>query len=341
MRLDSSDPDARLSKLAFIAGGLGLAAVIAVATHQASAGGGSGLGALTPSAVSTQAPAGSAFWEHWGDGRAELNGYRLTQPRYGAPRSGSVVHIFVTEPFSYEARVKADPGRHPKSDVFQVLKLNVAKDFQTGIYDYNTMTSVFVPVEPHPRVRVGHPTKLTFSSQEWCGMLFEQLLFEPKRIDQKRFSYFDGEGAESDVLANPTGGLAVDALPIALRGLLGGALLEPGSQMKRPFLPSVERARLLHRPLAWLEGSLSRSADRTKVEVQAGRFEVDTYAVSLTNGDRYVYWVESAYPHRVVAWDGPDGERAELLGSARLPYWQLNQPGDASHLRALGLQPPR
>ena len=27
------------------------------------------------------------FWKHWGDGQAELSGYRLTQPRYGAARA--------------------------------------------------------------------------------------------------------------------------------------------------------------------------------------------------------------------------------------------------------------
>ena len=38
----------------------------------------------------------NAFWAHWGDGRAEMNGYRLIQPRYGAPRTGTALLIFVT-----------------------------------------------------------------------------------------------------------------------------------------------------------------------------------------------------------------------------------------------------
>src|SRR5438105_143676 len=75
--------------------------------------------------------------ETWSDGRAELDGYRLTQPRYGELRKGTAVLIFVKEDFSETARVKADPGRHPPEDVFPVLKLNFVKDFQTGVYDYN------------------------------------------------------------------------------------------------------------------------------------------------------------------------------------------------------------
>ena len=29
------------------------------------------------------------FWASWGDGKAELSGYRLTMPRYGQPHEGS------------------------------------------------------------------------------------------------------------------------------------------------------------------------------------------------------------------------------------------------------------
>ena len=81
------------------------------------------------------------FWMHWGDGKAELNGYSLKQPRYGTLRSGTAVLVFVTEDFSDASRVKAEPGRHPAADVFPVLKLNAVRDFATGIYDYSVMTS--------------------------------------------------------------------------------------------------------------------------------------------------------------------------------------------------------
>ena len=93
-------------------------------------------------------PTAQDFWAHWGDGKAELNGYALKQPRYGAVRTGTAVLIFVTEDFSDSLRVKADPGKHPASDVYPVLKLNAVRDFQTGIYDYNVMTSTFLRVAP-------------------------------------------------------------------------------------------------------------------------------------------------------------------------------------------------
>ena len=54
----------------------------------------------------SQAAAG--FWDHWGDGSAELAGYRLTQPRYGQARRGEAVFVTVTEEFTRATRVKSD-----------------------------------------------------------------------------------------------------------------------------------------------------------------------------------------------------------------------------------------
>src|SRR5580765_4286949 len=81
--------------------------------------------------VPSLAPAfDAAFWKQWGDGQAELSGYNLVFPRYGQLRHGSAVTIFVTETFSNSLRVKADPGKHPASDQFPVMKLNLVEDYQ-------------------------------------------------------------------------------------------------------------------------------------------------------------------------------------------------------------------
>ena len=93
------------------------------------------------------------FWPHWSDNKAEMNGYRLVQPRYGAKRAGTAVLIYVTEDFSDSLRVKADPGQHPASDVYPVMKLNDVRHFQTGIYDYNVMTSTFARVVWPAKIR--------------------------------------------------------------------------------------------------------------------------------------------------------------------------------------------
>jgi hypothetical protein len=274
-----------------------------------------------------------AFWSHWGDGRAELSGYRLQQPRYGSPRPGTAVLIYVTEDFSDSLRVKADPGKHPASDVYPVLKLNAVRDFQTGIYDYNVMTSTFARVAP------GWPVvKVSFSSQEWCGHVWHQLLPRGGSLAGLSHSYFDGEADGTEKLAMPEGGVMEDALPILVRGWTGEYLPRGGSRTV-PFLPSLLRARLAHEPLAWGRATISVAAEPSSVTVPAGRFDVVSWTVApAEGGPATTYQVEVASPHRLVGWSAADGEQAEMLGSDRLAYWKLNGPGGEESLKALGLK---
>lgn len=274
------------------------------------------------------------FWKHWGDGRAELSSYRLTQPRYGGPRSGTAVLVFVTEDFSDSARVKADPGQHPASDLYPVLKLNAVRDFQTGIYDYNVMTSVFA------RVADGFPVaKVSFSSQEWCGHVYHQLLPRPGEIESVSHSYFDGEADMTRRFAMPPGAVLEDALPILLRGLVM-SYLGPGESNRVSLLPSLLRARLAHEPLDWESATISRSAKEETVAVPAGRFQTTRYTVAIEGVATLTYQLEAAYPHRVVRYSTDKGEEMALLGSRRLAYWKLNGPGGETYLRELKLKPP-
>jgi hypothetical protein len=277
-------------------------------------------------------PAGARdFWDHWGDGQAEVNGYRLTQPRYGQERAGTAVLIFVTEEFSDRLRVKADPGRHPESETYPVLKLNAVRDFHTGVYDYNVMTSAFL------RVSEGWPVaKLSFSSQEWCGHVWHQLVPRGDRVDGVFHSYFDGEADGKEDLELPAGGLFEDSLPVILRGW-NGVLLEPGESRTVPFLPSLLHSRLNHRPLAWTTATISRSADTTSVTVPAGEFEVTTYTVEVADGRTFTFAIEVASPHRLIRQTGPEGEELALTGSKRMPYWKLNSNGHERHLQDIGL----
>ena len=294
----------------------------------------------SPSSPEASAPAvrplttesSNEFWAHWGDGRAEMNGYRLVQPRYGAPRTGSAVYIFVTEDFSDSVRVKADPGQHPASDVYPVLKLNAVRHFQTGIYDYKVMTSTFA------RVAAGWPlAKVSFSSQEWCGHVYHQILPRAGRVDGVFHSYFDGEADGQDSLPQPDGGVYEDALPILVRGW-GTTYLQPGESRKAPFLPSLLGARLDHKRLAWGQATISRSAATSTVKVPAGSFDVSVWTVAEEGGRTFTFEIEVAAPFRLVRWSTDAGEEASLLGSTRLAYWKLNGPGGEQHLAEIGLK---
>jgi hypothetical protein len=277
------------------------------------------------------------FWSTWGDGKAELDGYALVEPRYGQLRQGTAVAIFVTEDFSDALRVKADPGKHPASDLVHVIKLNLVRDFQTGIYDYNTMTSTFLRTEFGAR-EFWPLVKTSFSAEEWCGHVYMQWLSRGAHLVGTLHSYFDGEADATPELELPEGGVLEDALPILVRGLRGD-WLAAGASKTVPFLRSQVRTRLLHTPAKWGEATVSRAAAPSTVKTALGALGAIVYTVAESGGDTITFTVEEAAPHRLLAWQSSSGESAHILGSARLEYWKLHNNGDEKLLKQLGLAP--
>jgi hypothetical protein len=289
--------------------------------------------------VPGQAPApDAAFWKQWGDGQAELSGYDLVFPRYGQPRHGVAVTIFVTETFSNTLRVKADPGKHSPSDIFPVMKLNLVEDFQTGIYDYNVMTSSFVALAAVNGRPPGSPTKISYSSQEWCGNSYQQLLFDARAIRSASHSYFDGEADQQGELSYPADGLSEDELLLWARGQ-AGPRLAPGEHRDAQLLTSLQTARQQHTAIAWRRATLSRLARQRQLSVPLGKFNVEVWTVDVPGGIQRTIYVEAAEPHRIVRWESSNGERADLLGSQRMKYWEMNREGFETALKKLGLSP--
>jgi len=293
-------------------------------------------------ALLAAAPAfADAFWDHWGDGKAEVSAYDLVYPRYGAPRSGTAVAVFVTETFAPALGVKSEDPHRPAAETVPVMKLNLIQDFPTGVYDYNLMTSAFVSLASAAGVEARRTLKVSFSAQEWCGQVYAQARFESAGIRLVSHSYFDGEADQSTTLP-AKGGLAEDALLVWARGL-ADPVLAPGATAEVPLLRSLERARLEHVGVDWDPATLTRSKKIERVIVPAGTFEVETLAVSMAAERTWTFLVERAAPHRVVRFVRSDGMKAELIASKRIPYWTLNGPGRESTLRELGLtpRPPR
>lgn len=276
------------------------------------------------------------FWEHWSDGQAELASYDLTIERYGEARKGQAVAIFVTETFSSDLRVKADPGNHPESDEFPVMKLNLVQDFQTGIYDYNLMTSVFVALEPVHGRPAGIPTKITFSSQEWCGQVWHQLLFDSQQIREQSFSYFDGEADQSGTLEFPPDGISEDQLLLWARGMAGPDVM-PEAAVRVPILRSLEHARLRHQKLGWSTVELSIADETRSTRVPAGEFVTRLHTAAIEGGPTWSFDIEDVFPYRLIRWESSAGKLAELRGAERLKYWQLNGEVDERALKRIGL----
>jgi len=286
------------------------------------------------------AAADPEFGAYWHDGKAELDGYRLTIDRYGHPRHGRAVAIYVTEPFSRSKHVKLDDPSKSPADALDVLKLNLVRDFQTGIYDYHTILSLFVNSADFK------PVKVAFSSSEWCGQVYEELVASGSKLSQRVSSYFEGESSVRD-LANPAGGVQEDDLFILLRGLRG-RYLEPGGKRTVAFLASPFYRRLAHRPAIWTTAVIERLAAAAPITVPAGSFSADVFVVRPSDGREGRFYIERPYPHRIVRWvwkpapaAGPLGvtDEAELTGSTRLQYWRTHDPGDEKYLEQIGLEP--
>jgi hypothetical protein len=279
-----------------------------------------------------------SFWKTWSDGHAEIAAYSLKVPRYGEERSGLAVSIFVKEDFSESLKVKADQGKHPASDVFPVMKLNLIEDFQTGLYDYNLMTSSFVSLaDVGEGVRKkGYPVKVSFSSQEWCGHVYHQLLFNKDHVQSTSHSYFDGEADKDEKLTSNAQGVSEDALLIWARGM-AEPLLKPGESQEVQLLGSLTSSRLNHHPVRWSKARLSRSSKSSSLKTKAGTFKVDTLKAEIEGGTSWTYYVETTSPHRLIKWEDSSGKSAELLGEKRLRYWQMTKEGYEKALKDLGI----
>jgi hypothetical protein len=277
----------------------------------------------------------SKFWSIWGDGQGELSAYRLTMPRYKQLRQGVAITIFVTESFSNSLRVKADPGRHAPGDEFPVMKLNLIKDYQTGIYDYNDMLSAFVSLSPVNN-RVPGVTKVSFSSQEWCGHVYSQILFGESHARLTQHSYFDGEADQQRELDYPNDAYSEDTLMLWARGM-ARPFTRSSNQVAYRFLTSLETSRARHEPLKWINVFLSRDAKARTITVPAGSFDVDVFRVKRPDNTWRAYYVEKELPKRIIQWETSEGEKAELLGSDRLKYWEMNGEGGEAALKKLGV----
>ena len=288
------------------------------------------LGLCTAAAAWGQSP---DFYQHWGDGRAEISSYRVVQPRYGEAREGYGVLIFVTEDINRNTFIKVESPT-PAEDRIYTLKLNNVLKFDTGIYDYSVMTSVFSAVKPTAAGEPFQPLRVTLTSQEWCGHVFEELMVRDGKLRGYLNSYFEGEGRQEYELDQPRQLAVEDHLLIRIRELKG-PVMEQGEQRPVTLLPSLWQFRLKHAPRALTQATLGKGYEQD-IEV-AGR-SVRAVPWRWEAGPRQkLVWVEKAYPHRILAWEDNQGGRVELIETFREPYWGLNRNEDGVYRERLGI----
>jgi len=275
-----------------------------------------------------EAPSGpeQSQWEsiekRWSGG-AEMSCFKLTQQRYGSLVEGESVFIFVREPFLKDRQVKDESGRGGS----QVLKLNAMRNFQTGVYPYSTMVSVFQPLEEDS---MGKTLKVTTSVQDWCGHVFVQTNRRDGTLRTEVKSYFEKE--EGGVFEEKASVLLEDEVWTTLR--INPSALPVGEV---EMIPSSLSARFAHRnPVAesaqtrWLAGSSKKTV---------------IYEITYPESERVLaIEIQKKLPYVIEAWR--ETGKKGLLSSGTLKkrvenveYWNFKKDPEGAKLRKkLGLR---
>lgn len=270
----------------------------------------------------------SRFGTYWYQGEAEVTTYSLQQARYGEMRNGKAALIFVTEDFSKTDHVKLDePSEHP-GDAVKVLKLNALRQFNTGIYQYNLMRSVFTPV-----AIAAYPftLKITMSAQDWCGTSWLQFNHAGNRYRGTQMSYF---GSQGDRTLQVRDAFLEDEIWTRIR-------LAPGQLPlgKIEVIPGSFFIRLHHIEIRPYQ------AETTLAEHEDGL----EYTIQYTNLDRSLRIVfADTFPYEISGWTETAfsgfGEEAILMETRAvqdrrmtIDYWNHNSLDDGYLRTELGL----
>ncbi len=271
------------------------------------------------------------FKDYWYDGKAEITSYKLEQARYEELHEGYAVLVFVTEDFSKSKQVKLDNPGSAKDDAVNVLKLNRIKKFDTGIYRYSMMDSVFTPVSIH---EYPNTLKLTSSSQEWCGNTFTQLNLHNNSYDVKSFSYFESEGDQKFSLHKE---ILEDELWARIR--LAPESLPQGSIK---IIPAAMASRLTHKQLRVeiADAKLEPNADDASLMDYTLVYDDSHRTMKITFG--------KLFPHHIISWEetykSGFGSGAATLKTKAIRnktlvsnYWNQNKNIDRDLRKKLGL----
>jgi hypothetical protein len=271
------------------------------------------------------------FNDYWYAGKAELTRYALEQARYGEIHKGDAVLIFVTEDFLTDKQVKYEHG--DRENVTSVLKLNFTKKFNTGLYPYSMMTSVFTPADG-----VSPTLKVTSSSQEWCGHTFTQLNRRGNKLALQFRSYFQDEDDQNFQL-----GMALLEDEVWTKIRLAPESL-PTGELK--IIPGQLFSRLRHIPLK-IEDASASFTEATDTSLSPD--DLHKYVIEYKSIKRKLaITFEKTFPHRILAWEETNvsgfGPAAPMLTTKAVrthsmlsDYWTRNQNADAHLRKELGL----
>jgi hypothetical protein len=164
-------------------------------------------------------------------------------------------------------------------------------------------------------------------------------LFYPGRIRITSHSYFDGEGDQQVDIEHPALAFVDDSLLLWARGMVS-PVLQPGESRQLALLEALEDSRGPSSPAMHRTGELSRP----KALFRFAGVDAAVRQLAIPGGGavKKVY-VDPKPPYRILGWESDRGERAQLIRSERIKYWDFKDLKSADMLSRLGLRqrPPR
>ncbi len=245
----------------------------------------------------------------WDDGQAEVNRYATTRRQYGVEREFESVWIVVKESFAPDVMLKADSAG--RSGTVDVLKHHWLFTLPAGAYPYHHATSTFTP-----RTSPWTVWKAVTTSTEWCGIVTKSLRADRELATLEFETYYESEGSGSDAFAWPDNGVTEEQLLFAVR-TLDPTALQPTELQVLDRLPTSHHAGTRFRI-----GTLELVGETTTTDANGASHDTVHYRISLPGRERLEYFVERAFPHRLIAHTGPGGLSMRLEATERDAYWR-------------------
>lgn len=260
--------------------------------------------------------------EHWNQGKAEYQSYRLSGLSwYGKPRSSDdSIMIAVKEPWDTKRNVKVAAEEMDSA----VVKFSMFEMFQTGTYPYSFKADIFF------NVNNGEVVKYAMGSHDGCGNHFFQYDKKGKNGVFSWHSYWDGHGLIEVKKSVDDFDTFIDALPFYLR-----FRLSEGSYTAKAVQPLIA-----NRPID-LSDPKKHLADQKDTEARGVpsivEIQVTNTPGQTLNGKKVVksvvvhgsatdtFYFEEAFPHNLVKWEG--NATRELRLSQFFAYWVPDNRG--------------
>ncbi|MBU45181.1 MAG: hypothetical protein CMN76_18360 [Spirochaetaceae bacterium] len=264
-------------------------------------------------------------------GKAEMARYTGTVLRYGKPREAELMLITVLEPFRREQLVKSESDTD-----YYVIKQNQVMTYQTGVYPYRQMNSVFWELES------GRFRKATMSTQEWCGQTYKELRVKGKTMQFFYSSYWENESRGYETIRRPGPSFSAflyDELPLLIRkddlSNADSARMFPMLMSSRVKQPDWDIGNPLRRPeyrpaqMTVEKGKLTWKGEERAVRiVTVLQAPVETKKATIPEKKDVFYVDLDSELRPLLRWERNDGGVLELQSLDYTDYWNQNDPGD-------------